>query len=93
MKDNPAIDQWLEKLSLDLLKITRELIAVARQNMPDAHKFIYQDAVGYSVNDSPFDRICYSFSSGVFINMFLPSWRASLNGFLILLAIQLVPVQ
>ena len=27
--------------------------------MPGAHEFIYHDAVGYSVNDSPFDRICY----------------------------------
>jgi hypothetical protein len=27
--------------------------------MPDAHEFIYHDAVGYSLSDSPFDRICY----------------------------------
>ena len=27
--------------------------------MPGAHEFIYHDAVGYSVSDSPFDRICY----------------------------------
>lgn len=59
MKDNPTVDEWLEKLPPDLQKITRELIAVARKNMPNAHEFIYHDAVGYSVNDSPFDRICY----------------------------------
>jgi hypothetical protein len=59
MKDNPVIEQWLEKLPLDVQKITRKLIAVARKNMPNAHEFIYHDAVGYSVNDSPFDRICY----------------------------------
>jgi hypothetical protein len=59
MKNNPTVDKWLEKLSPDLQDITRELIAVARKNMPGAHEFIYHDAVGYSVNDSPFDRICY----------------------------------
>jgi len=59
MKDNPTVDQWLEKLPPDLQKITRELIAVARKNMSNAHEFIYHDAVGYSINDSPFDRICY----------------------------------
>jgi hypothetical protein len=59
MKDNPIVEQWLEKLPLDVQKITGKLIAVARKNMPNAHEFIYHDAVGYSVNDSPFNRICY----------------------------------
>jgi|GEM_PF-6289788 len=27
--------------------------------MPKALEFICHDAVGYSINDSPFDRICY----------------------------------
>ena len=93
MKDNPTVDQWLAKLPPDLQKFTRELIIVARKNMLDAHEFIYQDAAGYSVKDSPFDRICYIFSSGVFLNVFLPSWRASRNVFLTLPAVQLVPVQ
>jgi hypothetical protein len=59
MKDNPTVDQWLEKLPPDLQKITLELIAVVRKNMPSAYEFIYHDAVGYSIDDSPFDRICY----------------------------------
>ena len=59
MKDNPTVDEWLEKLPPDLQLIARALIAVARKNMPGAHEFIYHDAVGYSINDSPFDRICY----------------------------------
>jgi hypothetical protein len=59
MKDHPTVDQWLDKLPSGLLKITKELIKIARKNMPGAHEFIYHDAVGYSVNDSPFDRICY----------------------------------
>lgn len=59
MKNNPGVDEWLEKLSPDIQAITVALIAVARKNMPKAHEFIYHDAVGYSINDSPFDRICY----------------------------------
>ena len=59
MKDNPIVEQWLEKLPLDVQKITGKLIAVARKNIPNAHEFIYHDAVRYSVNDSPFDQICY----------------------------------
>lgn len=27
--------------------------------MPGAYEFIYLDAFGYSVSESPFDRICY----------------------------------
>ena len=27
--------------------------------MPNGHEFIYHDAVGYSINDSSFNRICY----------------------------------
>jgi hypothetical protein len=59
VKKNPTVEEWLEKLPSDLQIITRELIAVARENMHNVHEFIYHDAVGYSVNDSPFDRICY----------------------------------
>jgi hypothetical protein len=59
MSKNPTVDEWLEKFPSDRQIIIRELIAVARRNMPGAHEFIYHDAVGYSVNDSPFDRICY----------------------------------
>ena len=59
MKNTPTVEEWLEKLPSDLQIITRELIAVARKNMPNVHEFSYHDAVGYSVKDSPFDRICY----------------------------------
>jgi hypothetical protein len=62
VKNNPTVEEWLAKLPSDLQIITRELIAVARKNMPHVHEFIYHDTVGYSVNDSPFDRIYYSAS-------------------------------
>ena len=59
MRNKPTVEEWLTSLPADLQVITRELIEVARKNMRGVHEFIYHDAVGYSVNDSPFDRICY----------------------------------
>lgn len=53
------VEEFLSTLPADVQSITRELVAVARKKMPGAHEFIYHDAVGYSVSDSPFDRICY----------------------------------
>lgn len=54
-----SVEEWLANLAPDLQAITKQLRAVARKNMPDAQEFIYHDAIGYSVSDSPFDRICY----------------------------------
>lgn len=54
-----SVEEWLVNLSPDLQLITKELRAVARKNMPGTHEFIYHDAIGYSVSDSPFDRVCY----------------------------------
>ncbi|SRR6266511_2990663 len=54
-----SVEQFLADLPPDLQAITRELVAIARKNMPKAHEFIYHDAVGYSVSESPYDRICY----------------------------------
>jgi len=61
MSNRPSIsvEEYLAKLPADVQAITRELVAVARRNMSNAHEFIYHDAVGYSVSASPFDRICY----------------------------------
>jgi hypothetical protein len=59
MSNNPAVEEYLANLPPDLQAISRELVVVARKNMPGAYEFIYHDAVGYSVTESPFDRICY----------------------------------
>ena len=53
------VEEFLSSLPSEIQMITRELVAVARKKMPGAHEFIYHNAVGYSVSDSPFDRICY----------------------------------
>ena len=54
-----SVQEWLANLDLDIRAITKQLRSVARRNMPKVREFIYHDAIGYSVNDSPFDRICY----------------------------------
>src|SRR6266545_3468044 len=54
-----SVQEWLVNLAPDIRAITKQLRAMAQKNMPEAHEFIYHDAIGYSVNDSPFDRICY----------------------------------
>jgi hypothetical protein len=53
------VEEFLSNLPADVQPIARELVAVARKKMPGAHEFIYHNAVGYSVSDSPFERICY----------------------------------
>ena len=57
--DKIPVDEFLANLPTDTQAITRELVGVVRKKMPGAHEFIYHNAVGYSVSDSPFDRICY----------------------------------
>ena len=59
MSKNPSVEDWLANLPLEMRSITKQLRTVARKHMPEAHEFIYHDAIGYSVSDSPFDRICY----------------------------------
>ena len=55
----PSVEEWLASLAPASRAITEQLRAGALKNMPNVHEFIYHDAIGYSVNDSPFDRICY----------------------------------
>ena len=54
-----SVQAWLANLAPDVRAITKQLRTVARKNLPKAHEFIYHDAIGYSMNDSPADRICY----------------------------------
>ena len=58
-KNSVSVENWLAKLPAEVREITAVLRGVARKKMPGAHEFIYHDAVGYSVSESPFDRICY----------------------------------
>lgn len=87
MNKQPTVAEWLEKIPSEQQVIVRELIAVARQNMSGAHEFIYHDVVGYSVNDSPFDRVCYIapqnkgyINFGFFFGAGLPDRKQLLEG-------------
>ena len=64
-----TVEKYLSNLPRDLQAITRELCDVARKNMPGAPEFIYHDAVGYSVSESPFDRICYIAPQKGYVNL------------------------
>ena len=81
-----TVEEYLSNLPPDLQAITRELCTVARQNMPGAHEFIYHATVGYSVSESPFDRICYIapqkgyVNFGFFFGAELPDPKRLLNG-------------
>ena len=59
MSKDPSVTDWLSNLPPELRAIVKQLRAVAQTQMPDAHEFIYHDAIGNSVSDSPLDRICY----------------------------------
>jgi len=63
-----TVEEYLSNLPPDLQAIAQELCTVARQNMPGAHEFIYHAAVGYSVSESPFDRICYIAPQKAYVN-------------------------
>jgi len=52
------VEEFLSSLLAGVQAIARKLVGVARKRMPGAHEFIYHNAVGYSVSDSPFDGIC-----------------------------------
>jgi hypothetical protein len=54
-----SVQDWLANLTPEVRTITKQLRAVARKNMPGAREYIYHDAIGYSVDNSPANRICY----------------------------------
>ena len=54
-----SVQDWLTNLAPELRAITKQLRAVARNNMPKAQEFIHQDVIRYSIKDSPSDQICY----------------------------------
>jgi len=54
-----SVKEWLDNLAPEVKTITKQLRAVARKNMPKAREYIYHDAIGYSVDNSPANRICY----------------------------------
>ena len=54
-----SVQEWLKGLAPGVRAITKQLRVVARKNMPKAREYIYHDAIGYSADDLPANRICY----------------------------------
>ena len=58
-KPSISVADWLTKLAPEVRAITKQLRTIARKNIPNAREYIYHDAIGYSVDNSPANRICY----------------------------------
>ena len=57
-QDNP-ISNHIKNLSPQVKKVYTTLRAVARKALPGAYEILYHNALGYSLTESPWDRICY----------------------------------
>ena len=53
------ITNHIKSLPVPVQKIYTYLRAMARKNMPGAHEMFYHNALGYSLTESAWDRICY----------------------------------
>jgi hypothetical protein len=54
-----VVKEFLSNYPEEIRRMSAELRNVARKVMPGAHEFLYYDAINYSLNDSPLERICY----------------------------------
>ena len=53
------INEHISLLSPSVRQVYKTLRSMARQNMPGAHEMWYHNAIGYSLTESPWDRISY----------------------------------
>lgn len=51
-------DAFLSRLPDNTQEVTRYLRVLVKKIMPQAHEFIYGEAINYSLTESAFDRIC-----------------------------------
>jgi hypothetical protein len=63
------MDDYINSFSPELQAIIRTLREVATKCMPGAHEIIYHGAIGYSLTQSPFDRICYIAPQKNYVNL------------------------
>jgi hypothetical protein len=63
------MDDYINSYTPELQAIIRTLREVARKSMPEAHEMIYHAAIGYSLTQSPFDRICYIAPQKNYVNL------------------------
>lgn len=60
---------YIHSYSPELQAIIRTLREIAKKSMPEAHEMIYHRAIGYSLTQSPFDRICYIAPQKNYVNV------------------------
>ncbi len=53
-----SLEAFLSCLPDNTQEITRYLRVLVKKIMPQAHEFIYGEAINYSLTESAFDRIC-----------------------------------
>src|SRR3989442_6401259 len=63
------MDDYINSYTPELQAIIRTLRKIATTSMPEAHEIIYHDAIGYSLTQSPFDRICYIAPQKKYVNV------------------------
>ncbi len=63
------IDDYTNSFATELQAIIRALREIAKKSMPDAYEMIYHGAIGYSLNISPLDRICYIAPQKGYVNL------------------------
>jgi hypothetical protein len=63
------MDDYINSYAPELQAIIRTLREVATKCMPEAHEMIYHAAIGYSLTQSPFDRICYIAPQKIYVNL------------------------
>ncbi len=54
-----VVQEFLSNYPEEIRRISAELRDMARKAMPQAHEFLYYDAVTYSLDSSPLGRIVY----------------------------------
>ena len=54
-----TINEHVSLLLPSVRPIYKALRSMARKKMPGAYEMLYHNAIGYSLSESPMDRICY----------------------------------
>lgn len=53
------IKKHIDGLPIELQPIYKALRTIAKKGLPDCVEMLYHNSLGYSLTDSPWDRICY----------------------------------
>ena len=63
------MDDYINSYAPELQAIIRALREIATKSLPEAHEIIYHGTIGYSLTQSPFDRICYIAPQKKYVNL------------------------